>query len=66
MSETKNLPIDNGMEDSDDEFPLNELIPEDQKKPKIIPISEEKKQDELFKMHRDEYDDLPNLVNESD
>uniref|UniRef100_A0A0N4Z4Y1 MYND-type domain-containing protein n=1 Tax=Parastrongyloides trichosuri TaxID=131310 RepID=A0A0N4Z4Y1_PARTI len=54
------------IEESEDEFPLEDLIPEDQRKPKKLPLPEKAKQDELFMMHSEEVDDLPELVKEED
>uniref|UniRef100_A0A0K0E588 Uncharacterized protein n=1 Tax=Strongyloides stercoralis TaxID=6248 RepID=A0A0K0E588_STRER len=66
MSKTKDDPKNNINTDSDDEFPLNELIPEDQRQHKIKPLSAKEEQDELFKMHSDKCDDIPELINEND
>ncbi|CEF60780.1 Hypothetical protein SRAE_X000256300 [Strongyloides ratti] len=66
MSKSKNNSKDKIIEDSDDEFPLNELIPEDQRKHVIKSLPEKDKHDELFKMHSVECDDLPELVTKND
>uniref|UniRef100_A0AC35TKF2 MYND-type domain-containing protein n=1 Tax=Rhabditophanes sp. KR3021 TaxID=114890 RepID=A0AC35TKF2_9BILA len=53
------------VEDTDDEFPLLDLIPPEQRQhiPEPIPVE---MQDELYKMHREEIDDMPGLVGDEE